>query len=144
MSHVRELFREGHILLILTYGAFRAAFTLFKYPTRDTVRREGGKVSRNRAHGNTTRSVHWSLCKTARRGTVYAKCSRHVLSTTQRGCPVAAVCASRGNHTRRQRREPPRAFTALTPTSSLQARGITEGLLLLQSGDGPLEHRMGE
>ena len=28
-------FSERHILLILTYTAFRAAFTLFKYPTRD-------------------------------------------------------------------------------------------------------------
>mmetsp|Transcript_78737 Transcript_78737/g.190306 ORF Transcript_78737/g.190306 Transcript_78737/m.190306 type:complete len:265 (+) Transcript_78737:172-966(+) len=31
-----------------------------------------------------------------------------------------------------------------SPPSRPQARGITEGLLLLQSGDGPLEHRLGE
>ena len=68
MSHVRELFREGHILLVLTYGAFRAAFTLFKYPTRDTQCGGRGVKYQGTEHTGTPHAVCTGHCAKLRGG----------------------------------------------------------------------------
>ena len=70
------------------------------------------------------------------------------LSTRQRGFPRVSLLqlyfsqkATQGGGVRAR----PQRLTALTPTSlGPQARRLAEGLLLLQAGDGRLEHRRGE